>query len=124
METSAYKEALTAERDALITSLEELGIRDPNNPADWITVPDEPSKNATDPNDFGDRSEEWQERRGTLSALETRFNNIKRALQKIEDGTFGTCELCTEKIESDRLTANPAARTCKTHIEDEAKLSS
>lgn len=124
METSAYKTVLQNELTEITKSLSELGVRDPDNPNDWVTTPDEPSKNTPDPNDFGDRSEEWQERRGTLSALETRFNNIKRALQKIEAGTFGICELSGTQIETDRLDANPAARTCKAHLNDESQLPS
>lgn len=122
MQTAIYKQALETELLELTQSLSELGVRNPNNPNDWITTPAEPAKNTADPNDFGDRSEEWQERRGTLSALETRFNNIKRALQKIEDGVYGTCEISGMAIETDRLDANPAARTCKAHLEDEAQL--
>lgn len=122
MDTSTYKAALEQELAELIISLTELGVQNPNNPNDWVTTPAAPAKNVADPNDFGDRSEEWQERRGTLSALETRFNNIKQALQRIEDGTYGTCEISGAPIETDRLDANPAARTCKAHIEDEATL--
>ena len=123
METAHYKATLEAELAQLTQSLSELGIQDPNNPSDWITTPDAPAKNVADPNDFGDRSEEWQVRRGELSALETRFNNVKRALQKIEDGTYGICEISGEPIETDRLDANPAARTCKAQIDNEAQLS-
>tara|TARA_B100000745_G_scaffold149247_1_gene97555 strand:- start:1126 stop:1500 length:375 start_codon:yes stop_codon:yes gene_type:complete len=122
METATYKQALENELAELTQSLSELGVQNPHNQNDWVTVPDEPAKNTADPNDFGDRSEEWQERRGTLSALETRFNNIKRALHKIEEGSYGTCEIGGEQIETDRLNANAAARTCKVHLEDEAQL--
>ena len=122
METEHIKTKLTAERDQLITELKTLGVANPQTSADWIPTTDEPSTAEPDPIDLGDRSEEWQERRGTLDALETRLNNIERALAKIEADTFGTCELCGEQIEEDRLNANPAARTCKTHINDEAQL--
>lgn len=122
MDTTVFKAALEKELREITVGLSELGVQDPNNPNDWITTPDQPAKNEADPNDFGDRSEEWQERRGTLSALETRFNNIKRALGKIEVGSYGTCELCSETIEADRLEVNPAARTCKTHIDNESEL--
>ena len=48
--------------------------------------------------------------------------DIKRALKKIKDDEYGKCELCGEDIEEDRLEANPAARTCKKHMGEEAKL--
>ena len=39
-----------------------------------------------------------------------------RELKKIEEGSFGVCEINGDKIEEDRLLANPAARTCKKHL--------
>ncbi|MBP9668768.1 MAG: TraR/DksA C4-type zinc finger protein [Candidatus Pacebacteria bacterium] len=56
---------------------------------------------------------------GTNSAiveeLEARYKNVLHALQKIEEGTFGMCEVGGEEIAEDRLMANPAARTCVAH---------
>lgn len=122
METEHFKTKLIEERGHLIAELKTLGVTNPQTNSDWIPTTDEPSTAESDPNDLGDRSEEWQERRGTLDVLETRLNNVVRALKKIELGTYGMCEISGEVIEEDRLTANPAARTCKSHINDEAKL--
>lgn len=122
MHTEKLQKQLEAEQESIKNELSELGIQNPQTDKDWIPTPGDPVDTESDPNDLGDRSEDWAERRGTLDVLETRFNNIKRALQKIEDNTFGTCEICGNTIESERLEANPAARTCKTHITDEAKL--
>ena len=90
---------------------------------DWIPTPEDVERFEADPNIVADQSENWAERRGTLDALETRFNNVTRALLKLEDGMYGTCEICTGNIEGDRLNVNPAARTCKKHLEDEVALS-
>lgn len=119
MDTTVHKAALETEKAEIINALSELGVQNPNNPNDWITTPAAPVTNESDPNDFGDRSEAWQERRGTLSALETRLHNITHALTKIGNGSYGVCEVCDEKIETARLEANPAARTCVAHIANE-----
>ncbi|NIS61607.1 MAG: RNA polymerase-binding protein DksA [Proteobacteria bacterium] len=37
---------------------------------------------------------------------------IKAALERIEDGTFGTCEECGDKISEKRLHARPMATLC------------
>ncbi len=37
---------------------------------------------------------------------------IEVALNKIEEGSFGTCELCEEPIEMKRLEARPVADLC------------
>lgn len=43
---------------------------------------------------------------------------IKDALRKIEDGSFGTCEVCGKPIGEGRLAAIPWARLC---IDDQRK---
>jgi DnaK suppressor protein len=48
---------------------------------------------------------------GTL--LETRAE-VERALQKIEQGSYGVCERCSKPIAEARLEANPTARLCIT----------
>ncbi len=49
---------------------------------------------------------------------------IKEALNRIEDGTFGICDNCGEKIEEKRLKARPVTTyciECKTDMEHEEK---
>ena len=119
---SEYKQQIETELAAITKQLQSLGVQNPTNPADWIPTPSEASTAAPDPNDLGDRSEDWQEQRATLDQLETRYNNLIRARNKIANGTFGVCEISGKLIEDDRLAANPAARTCKAHIDEEANL--
>lgn len=40
------------------------------------------------------------------------LNRINEALEKIDDGTFGLCELCEKKIAKARLKAVPYAELC------------
>lgn len=97
--------------------LQAVGIHDPKNKSDWSAVQADPSDDDADNNLTADTIEEWNERTSLVETLEPRYNDIVRALEKIEAGTFGACEICGEKIEEERLGANPAARTCMTHIE-------
>jgi RNA polymerase-binding transcription factor DksA len=89
---------------------------------DWIAIPDTQSEHSADKNAEADGVEEWNERRATVSALETTYQNITRALQKITDGTYGVCEISGGDIEPERLAINPTARTCKAHMDDERTL--
>jgi DnaK suppressor protein len=53
------------------------------------------------------------------------ISKIKGALEKIDEGTFGTCEVCGEPIEFKRLEARPVTShciECKTDEEEEEKL--
>ena len=52
-----------------------------------------------------------------LPVLEARLKSILNALKSINKDTFGTCKICKKDIEMARLEANPAARTCKKHLE-------
>jgi len=42
----------------------------------------------------------------------TILQQVRDALRRIDDGTFGTCEICGGPIGSDRLRALPWARLC------------
>lgn len=117
-----YKAQLEAMLSSLTKELEDVGIHNPENPADWIAIPEDVDANEPDPNIVADVVEGWDERRALVATLERRYNDIVRALAKIEENTFGTCEMCGTPIETDRLDANPAARTCKTHMNDEGTL--
>ncbi|MBI4919824.1 TraR/DksA C4-type zinc finger protein [Candidatus Azambacteria bacterium] len=48
--------------------------------------------------------------------LELRLRDVNGALEKIEKGTYGTCETCGAEIPEDRLKANPAAKTDMEHV--------
>ena len=53
------------------------------------------------------------------------INKIKGALDRIEDGSFGICEMCEEEISIGRLRARPVASyciQCKTKMETYQKL--
>ncbi|TLD41939.1 MAG: DnaK suppressor protein [Candidatus Jettenia ecosi] len=43
---------------------------------------------------------------------EQSLREIDTALEKIEDGTFGICELCEKKINKERLKAVPYTKLC------------
>lgn len=120
--TATYKERLEKELNDITGALKELGIHNPQVKEDWIALPQDVETQEADENVGADRAEDWIERSSTLGELETQYNNITRALSKIEAGTYGICEISKEAIEEDRLDANPSARTCKAHINNEQDL--
>lgn len=114
-----YTHSLERELKSLEEELGKLGIKNPANPAGWeVKTPDLDILNA-DENEVGDRNEELQVNSIVLDELAVRYQNVIRALKKIDDGTYGVCEVSGEPIEEDRLLANPAARTCKAHMGEE-----
>lgn len=120
MNIDRYRKALEEEASELKSELEGVGIQNPEVKTDWVERADDLDTVNADPNDVADRTEEYDERRAVLATLEGRYNDVKRALRKIDDGTYGVCEVSGEPIEEDRLDANPAARTCKQHMDRQA----
>lgn len=50
-----------------------------------------------------------------LDQVEAELGDVERALRRLDDGTYGTCEACSGPIGDERLEAQPAARFCITH---------
>ena len=46
------------------------------------------------------------------NSLKTTGTNVKKALTKIKNGTYGKCEKCGNMIETGRLMAMPTAAVC------------
>ena len=117
MNTDHFRTRLTEEKAALEAQLATVGRPNPSNPGDWEPVPEDASMEP-DPNDQADQMEEFGNNNAILVDLEKRYNDVLAALAKIEEGTYGTCEVSGETIEEDRLEADPAARTSKAHMND------
>lgn len=113
-----FKTRLEKERDILETELSALGRRNPTNPSDWEPRKPDGEEASPDRNDNADIIEAMHENNASMNELEGRMNHVMRALSKIENGEYGTCEICNEPIEIERLNANPAARTCLSHMEE------
>ena len=52
-----------------------------------------------------------------LERVEAELADVEHALQRLDEGTFGTCEACGRPIDDARLEALPATRFC---LEDQA----
>jgi DnaK suppressor protein len=47
-----------------------------------------------------------------LGRARERLVDLDRALQRLDEGTYGVCEHCGQPIAAERLEARPASRTC------------
>ncbi len=111
MNIDKYKTKLEEEKKLLEEELGSLGRVDKTG--DWEATPEIITSPEPDENEMADRTEDYEERSSTLNALEIRLRDVNLALKKIEDRNYGICEICQNKIEEDRLEANPSAQTCK-----------
>ena len=103
--------ALNAERDSLD---EELSSYGKSVNGDWQGNSSTKGGEA-DPTDAADNIEELATNVPLVEELEQRHKEINKALERMDKGTYGSCEVCNAEIPLDRLEATPAAATCITH---------
>src|SRR3954469_16599701 len=65
--------------------------------------------------DVGSETFEREKDFSILEQIEAELADVERALHRLDDGTYGTCEACHEPIADERLEAQPAARFCVVH---------
>ena len=117
IDTQHFKTLLQKEKERLLKELGTLGRVNPSNATDWEATPENRDTMRADKSEATDAVEEYEGRAAVEVELENHLQNINAALQRIENNTYGVCEVGGEMIEEDRLEANPAAKTCKAHLE-------
>jgi RNA polymerase-binding transcription factor DksA len=65
--------------------------------------------------DSGQVAAEMGESRMLASTLSDQLADVERALGKMDEGSYGRCEVCGEEIAGPRLEAMPATRYCINH---------
>ncbi len=116
LDKKKIKEKLEKERDDLLEELRDMGKLNIETD-EWEATPEELDFPQSDQNDMADRFENFEARSSMIKTLVPRLNNILKALRGLNRDSFGKCEVCKKDIEMTRLEANPAARTCKKHLE-------
>lgn len=112
-----FKEKLEKEKELLEKELAEVGRINPDNPSDWEARPTDRDVSQADENTVADSIEEYEGNMALVNTLEKRYQDVKTGLENIENKTFGKCLVCGKEIDTDRLEANPAATTCKEHMQ-------
>jgi len=70
------------------------------------------------PGDSGTETFELEKTVSLLEQVEDELQEVEAAFQRVEAGTYGTCQTCGRPIGDERLEALPATRFC---VEDQAK---
>ncbi|HUO50368.1 MAG TPA: TraR/DksA C4-type zinc finger protein [Candidatus Paceibacterota bacterium] len=115
-ELEELRSQLEVERDTLEEELASHG-RVQSDTGEWEGASSGFEGEESDPTDVADQIEELATNVSLVKELEERHTEVTDALEKMDDGTYGICEVGDEHIELDRLRANPAARTCRKHAE-------
>ncbi len=114
MEPDAARQHLAEERarlDDVKASLEADGVGIESESESLKELSDADQHQA----DIGTETFDRERDISILEQVEAELADVERALQRLEDGTYGRCEACSEPIEEERLEALPAARFCIKH---------
>jgi RNA polymerase-binding transcription factor DksA len=52
-----------------------------------------------------------------LDRAEGELEDVERALRRLDEGTYATCEACGRAIGEDRLAGSPLTRRCADHAQ-------
>ena len=58
--------------------------------------------------------DEGEMHRSAVDTVDALLDEVELALGRLDDGTYGRCEVCGEPIDDGRLAAQPIIRTCGT----------
>ena len=100
------REQLTDERDSVIAELQEYGADPYSERVDHIAGIDD---------NFADLAAATAERSEKLAFIENareRLGHVDAALAKMDEGTYGVCEVCGAEIPAARLEARPLSVRC------------
>ena len=116
-ELEELREALEIDKENLEEELAAHG-RVQSETGDWQGSSEGYEGEESDPNDVADQIEELATNVPLVEELEDRHRDVSDALEKMDEGVYGICEVCNEPIPLDRLKANPSARTDIEHAEE------
>lgn len=105
------KTKMEKEKIALEEMMKEFAKESESNPGDWDTrFPNFKAEGALD--EEADEVEEYSSLLPVERTLETKLQNINDALDRMDDGNYGKCEVCDKAISEERLELIPETKTC------------
>lgn len=116
MDKRTARKLLKAERERLQGILRSLREETAGVTSDGETF----SESSADqhPADVGTETFELEKDMSIQMNVEAELADVDRAMQHVDDGSYGLCEACGRKIPEERLKAIPAARFC---VQDQAR---
>jgi DnaK suppressor protein len=99
------RSALESEREELVRQLDELGATDQGNLRSDVQFPGSFA-------DAGAAASERSEVIGLAQSLARKVRMVDRAMQKLDEGSYGICDRCGKPISPARLEARPESVLC------------
>ena len=118
IDTDEFRKRLEDQRARLTHAVDFLEKENPGSMSDELG---ELAEGGTD-NHLGDTASVMYDREldeGLEEGAQQTLSEIDAALKRIDDGTYGICEVCGKPIGAERLAAIPWARLC---IDDQRRV--
>ncbi|MCA1708548.1 MAG: TraR/DksA C4-type zinc finger protein [Actinobacteria bacterium] len=112
MDETAARQRLEKEKDRLTALVAHMAEGNEGEGAQL----DELSTVDQHPADVGSETFEREKDMAILSTLEDQIAEVEKALERVQDGSYGKCESCGKPIGDERLDVVPTARYC---VEDQ-----
>jgi DnaK suppressor protein len=93
---SARRDELQAEYSAAVAEMTLAGVVDAGD----------------DVADLGTKAFNRDQEFAVAVSIRSRIDQVERALERLDEGRYGTCETCSEEIPVARLAAFPAVTLC------------
>ncbi len=113
-----FKDSLLEQRAQVIDQLKELARKDSHESDNMVSVfpeyGDKPDENVQEISDYSTNV-------ATEKVFEKSLEDVDKALERIEKGTYGICKYCGNPIGEKRLMARPTASSCikcKTELQE------
>ncbi len=117
MESEEARQHLSQERERLFEVRSELLATGITEESEEESLSD-PSSNAQHPANVGTETFDRERDLSILEQVEAELVDVERALARLDEGTYGICEVCGKPVEEARLEVLPAARFCIQHQQD------
>lgn len=104
------KDRLLADKKKLEADLADLGKKDKKDPAHFDPTYPETGGNSDDDN--ASEISAYADEITIVDKLESELRDHGKALEAIENGSYGICKYCKEEIDLKRLEARPTSSTC------------
>ena len=112
IDTSEFQQLLVDERERLVNAAQFLQRENPGSMEDELG---EISGGGAGDNHLADMATVTYDReldQGLEEGVQQTLDEIDAALERIDDGTYGSCEICGKPIAPERLRAIPWATRC------------
>lgn len=104
------KSKLEEKSRQLTEELSRFAVKDKNVPDDWDTK--FPQIEGANLEESANEVSQYATNLHVEFSLETQLRDVRRALERIDKGTYGACEACGKEIKEDRLLAAPETARC------------